>query len=252
MGEQKKSIDQVTRGASALRNYQDTIIGHRSFSGLVYFEFALSVGALPGALGIFMRKKSWPRLFGACGKNTVFGSDVKLRQPHRIRIGNRCVVSDGCVLDARAELEDVINIEDDCILSNYTMISCKTGTVSIGRRVGIGAQTIIHAVNSCVVEIGNDVMIGPRCYLGGGGNYRFDRLDIPIGRQGFKEESGISIGCDVWLGANVTVLPDVTIGSGSIVGAGSVVTSDIPERGIAMGVPAKTRKIREIDEQSPA
>ena len=244
MREQEKTIDQVTQGGSAFRNYQDTIIGHRSLLRLIYFEFSIIAGAFPGALGILFRKIFWPRLFGSCGKGVVFGTNVRLRQPHRIRIGDKCIVSGGCILDARTETENVIEIGDDCVLSNYAIVSCKNGSVSIGDRVGIGPQTILNAVNSCTIEIGNDVMIGPRCYFAGGGNYKSDRLDIPMAQQGLQEESGIKLGSDIWLGANVTVLPNVEIGTGSIVAAGSVVTRNIPARGVAMGVPAKTERIR--------
>ena len=38
----------------------------------------------------------------------------------------------------------------------------------------------------------------------------------------------IHIEKNVWLGANVTVLPGVTIGEGSIIAAGAVVTKDVP------------------------
>lgn len=47
---------------------------------------------------------------------------------------------------------------------------------------------------------------------------------------------------NVWLGANVTVLPGVTIGDGAIIAAGAVVTKDIPENMIAVGVPAKVMR----------
>jgi len=210
MRKQESSIAQVTKGGSAVRNYQDTIVGHRSLLKLIYFEFALFCGAFPGALGILLRKLLWPRLFGACERGVVFGSNVTLRHPHRIGLGERCVVSDGCVLDACTESEVVIEIGVDCILSNNVLISCKNGSVSIGQRVGVGAQTIIHAVNSCIVEIGHDVMIGPRCYLAGGGNYNTDRLDVPMSQQGPKQETGVRLGSDIWLGANVSVLPDVS------------------------------------------
>ncbi|MBQ6158936.1 MAG: hypothetical protein IJJ20_08005, partial [Thermoguttaceae bacterium] len=52
----------------------------------------------------------------------------------------------------------------------------------------------------------------------------------------------IVIGKDVWLGANVTVLPGVTIGDGAIIAAGAVVTKDVPASTVAAGVPAKTIK----------
>ena len=47
------------------------------------------------------------------------------------------------------------------------------------------------------------------------------------------------IGCDVWLGAGVTVLGGVTIGDGCVVGAGAVVTHNLPPYTIAVGVPAR-------------
>ena len=49
-----------------------------------------------------------------------------------------------------------------------------------------------------------------------------------MSQQGIKEESGIELGDDIWLGANVTVLFEVTIGDSSIVGAGAEITSAIP------------------------
>ena len=93
------------------------------------------------------------------------------------------------------------------------MISCKGGTVKIGSNTGLGAQMIIQSVMNSPVEIGDDVFIGPMCYITGGGNYNTERLDIPIWRQGLKEMGKTKIGNDIWLGANVTVLGEVEIGN---------------------------------------
>ncbi len=49
----------------------------------------------------------------------------------------------------------------------------------------------------------------------------------------------IHIGKNVWLGANVTVLPGVTIGDNAVIAAGAVVTKDVPENTVAAGVPAR-------------
>ena len=55
----------------------------------------------------------------------------------------------------------------------------------------------------------------------------------------------ISIGNDVWIGGNVTILPGVNIGNNVVVAAGSVVTKDIPDNSLVAGVPA--RIIRELE-----
>ena len=58
----------------------------------------------------------------------------------------------------------------------------------------------------------------------------------------------VTIGRDVWIGANSTVCGGVSIGDGTIIGAGSVVTKDIPSGVIAAGNPCRVlRKVTEED-----
>ena len=58
----------------------------------------------------------------------------------------------------------------------------------------------------------------------------------------------VTIGDNVWLASNVTVLPGVEIGSGSIIGAGSVVTRTIPSNVLAVGAPCRVlRPVTEAD-----
>lgn len=52
---------------------------------------------------------------------------------------------------------------------------------------------------------------------------------------------------NVWIGADVTILPGVHIGEGAIVGAAAVVTKDVPPYSIVGGNPAKVLKYRNID-----
>ena len=56
----------------------------------------------------------------------------------------------------------------------------------------------------------------------------------------FHAKTGkISIGDNVFIGANSTILYNVKIGTNVIIGAGSIVTKDIPDSVVAAGVPCK-------------
>ena len=61
----------------------------------------------------------------------------------------------------------------------------------------------------------------------------------------------VTIGNDVWIGGNVTILPGVTIGNNVIVAAGAVVTKDVPPYTIVGGLPARTIR-RRYDEETAA
>lgn len=72
----------------------------------------------------------------------------------------------------------------------------------------------------------------------------------PKGRRAKMANSKpITIGNDVWIGGNCTILPGVTIGNNVIIAAGAVVTKDIPGNCLAAGVPAKVIKQLENDSE---
>lgn len=91
------------------------------------------------------------------------------------------------------------------------------------------------------VYIGDNVMIGPHTLI--------TTVGHPLTPKGRREHLAqakeITIGDDVWIGGNVTVLPGVTIGNNVVIGAGAVVTKDIPDNSLALGVPAKV--VRELE-----
>ncbi len=109
----------------------------------------------------------------------------------------------------------------------------------LGDRSGIGAGSKLYGR----VVIGEDVMMGPRCVIYTQ-NHSFDRLDIPMDKQGMQEEKPVYVGNDVWIGGGVTILPGVKIGNGAILGACAVVTKDVPDYAIVGGNPAKILKYR--------
>lgn len=246
----------VTGGGSALRRYQDVIVGCPGLGRILYFELCLWLGSLPGAAGLALRKTLWPRLFARCGRGVVFGAGVVLRHPHRIHLGDRVVVGEGSVLDARSQGSDhAITLGDDVILSTGVVLSAKYASIEVGARTGFGPQCVVVTTDDNAVRIGADVAIGPHTVIVGGGNYHTERLDIPIWRQGIKPDHHVTLGDDIWLGAGVRVLGGARIDGGSIVAAGAVVTGQLGPCTVAAGVPARVLRTRlgpATDDGAPA
>ena len=59
-----------------------------------------------------------------------------------------------------------------------------------------------------------------------------------------RNNQEVVIGNDVWIGANVIILPNVHIGDGAVIAAGAVVTKDVDPYAVVGGVPAKIIKYR--------
>jgi acetyltransferase-like isoleucine patch superfamily enzyme len=153
-------------------------------------------------------------------------------------------------------------IGKDCILRSGTIIYCdvtigdwfqcghnvlvREGT-QIGNRVSIGTATIIEGnvvignnvnLQSMVyiptnTRIGNDVFIGPNAILT---NDRYPPTGIG-GLNGPDIQNGAAIG------ANAIILPGVCIGEEALVAAGAIVTRDIPPHMLAIGAPARIKKL---------
>ena len=99
------------------------------------------------------------------------------------------------------------------------------------------------------VHIGKNAFIAPNVCISCAGH----ALDAEQRRSGVNTSAPITIGDDVWIGANSTILGGVSIGSGSVIGAGSVVTGDIPDGVVAVGSPCRVmRKITEDDRIDPS
>lgn len=130
----------------------------------------------------------------------------------------------------------------------------------IGKRVDIMSGVIIMSPQN--VEIGHDVLLNTDSKIGGQngvkiGNYvqlsynvnlvsenhAYQNHLVPIKKQGYFG-GPIIIEDDVWIGANVVIMPNITIGKGAIVGANAIVTKDVKPYSIVGGVPAKFIKYR--------
>lgn len=93
----------------------------------------------------------------------------------------------------------------------------------------------VYFMDGGTIQIGKHCFIGPNC-----GFYTANHPLIASERNlGYEIAKPIVIEDDVWIGADVTILPGVTIGKGSVIGAKSLVNKDIPAGVVAVGNPCR-------------
>jgi acetyltransferase-like isoleucine patch superfamily enzyme len=226
---------------SKIDKYRDLVIGRSGLGPLLRFELVTALSAwVPGALGLFLRAKLYPMMLGGVGRNVVFGVNVTIRHPHKIRIGNNVVIDDQCCLDAKGTDNQGIIIGDGVFIGRNTILSCKNGDIVIDDKANLGFNCEIFSASR--VRVGKSILMAAYTYLVGG-DHMYDRVDLPVLEQG-RTARGIDVDDNVWLGTHVVVTDGSHIGRDAIIGAGAVVVGEIPEFAIATGIPAKVVRDR--------
>jgi virginiamycin A acetyltransferase len=124
--------------------------------------------------------------------------------------------------------------------------------------ISIGTNTTINGPGTEFYCLNNPITVGNFCSIARGTavqeynhNHRalttyFIRYRLfgePYGSDAVSS-GAITIGNDVWIGTQCSILTGVTIGDGAVVAANSVVTTDVPPYAIVAGTPAKVLKYR--------
>jgi acetyltransferase-like isoleucine patch superfamily enzyme len=230
------------KGGSAVRRYQDLVVGERGLWPLVRYELLTGLlGSLPGALGLFLRSSFYPALLGSAGRKLVVGRSVTLRGPGRIHLEKGVTLGDYVELSARGDSSS-IRISEHTLVGRGTIIHARDGTIEIGPQGSIGTNCRLGT--SSGLRIGRFSLFASGCSIGGG-DHPFEDSAVPMASRPAVSKGGVTIGDDVWLGIGVTVLDGVTIGQGAVLGACSLVTRDIPEMAIAYGIPARVVRFRD-------
>ena len=125
-----------------------------------------------------------------------------------------------------------------CIIAPFW---CDYGyNIEIGQNFFANHNTVI--LDEGKVSFGDNVFIAPNCGFYTAGH----PIDFERRNQGLEYAYPITVGDNVWIGAEVHVMPGVTIGSNVVIGGGSVVVKDIPSNSDAFGNPC--RVVRPITE----
>jgi acetyltransferase-like isoleucine patch superfamily enzyme len=231
-----------SRGGSAVRRYQDLVVGSRSLLRLLLYELVVGLTSwVPGAAGLVLRRLAYPLVLGAVGRSPVFGQGVALRHPWKIRIGDDVVIDDHVLLDAKGVRNEGIRLGSGVFLGRGTILSCKDGDIVLGDHANLGFHCEVFSGSRVVV--GRYALFAAQAYLVGGG-HALGRPDVPVIEQA-RSSRGITLGENVWLGAGAKVLDGVCIGNGVVVGANAVVAEDLPDGVVAAGVPARVLRRRE-------
>lgn len=235
---------------SAFATYRQIVYGPISLTRLTYTELITNLlGGLRGAPGLALRKIAYPQLFSRCGTKTLFGRNISLRHAAKIRIGERSIIDDNVLLDAKGDDNRGIDIGDNVYIGRNTLIYCKNGNIRIGDNVNISSNCQIFSSGDLIIE--HDTVIAAFCYLLNGGSYDM-HSPVPFSQQTGMNSSGpTTIGPNCWIAAHSTITDGVTIGQHSVIAAGSVVTRDIPPDTLAAGTPAKCKRNIQIDHANP-
>ena len=239
MAEGRRGAQDALQDASrgALAKYRRMMVGEKRLCAFLWYDFVTSVfGPWPGALGYWLRSRFYPGLFRRCGRKVIFGRNLTVRHPGRISLGDRVILSDGVVLDAKGTDEEGLLVGDRVFIGLNTVVTTTDGTIELAAGCNLGAYCRIGSFGR--TRIGEKALLAAWVYVVGAG-HETSRTDMAILDQPYITRGGAQVGDGAWLGARATVLDGVTVGAHAIVGAHAVVTKDVPDFGIAVGIPAQ-------------
>ena len=192
----------------------------------------------------------------------LFGVKV----PRNCKIGRHVTVSGQLSLGHKVTIEDGVLLRGDISIGSHSFI-CRqvemTGNIAIGDACVVGSFTILSTASAAALKVGTDtyinsftvigamegVSIGDHCIFAAyiaitDATHGIDDLSIATKHAPITAKP-VTIGNNVWLGSGVMVMMGSHIGDDTVVGARSLVRSDLPDRSISFGTPAKVHRFRQ-------
>ena len=159
---------------------------------------------------------------------------IRLLAPLYQHLGKHSVIHHSVRMDTPPYRK--FSLGDYSVVESFSCINNAVGDVVIGNHTRIG----LHNTVIGPVTIGNHVNLAQGITVTAL-NHNFENPDKRIDEQGVSTNP-VTIGDDIWIGANAVILPGVSIGNHSVVAAGAVVNKDVPPHSLVAGVPAKIIK----------
>lgn len=159
-------------------------------------------------------------------------------------------------------IDDILNIEkyqnDEFILAfgniearkkfqkkfegkiNWFSLIDKSAIICKDVSLGIGIAIMPRAIINSGATIGNHTIINTGSIIEHGCVIQ-DHAHVS---PGSTICGNCTIGEGTWIGAGTTIINEINVGNSSIIGAGATVIRDIPDNVLAVGNPAKVKKLR--------
>lgn len=181
----------------------------------------------------------WQKMIAGEIYDAADASLIKLLEANRSRVSRYNSLSPDKTDEMHAILSEMLGTCPEKIQINQPF-RCDYGTnIHIGER--FFANFNLTILDEAPVRIGKNAFIGPNVSI----YTACHPLNADERRTRQEWAESVTIGDDVWIGGNVTIVPGVTIGNRVVIGAGAVVTRDIPDGVLAAGSPA--RVIKKLD-----
>jgi acetyltransferase-like isoleucine patch superfamily enzyme len=169
----------------------------------------------------------------------------------KVQYGSLPVVKGRIVVINHGSIKLGTDVRFNCSPDSNMVGLFKTCTLAVttGASLEIGDHSGFSGLSlfcSSKIKIGNYVNLGGNVCIWDTDFHPLDYLKRRAHDETVTNNKPITIGDDVFVGANSIILKGVTIGNRSIVGAGSVVSKNIPSDEIWAGNPIKF--IKKIDE----
>ena len=150
----------------------------------------------------------------------------------RIKVGEHCVIfpdvtiGDGTRVGNFVFIRSNTQIGQGCIIGSYVDIE---GDVVIGHHVSL--QSSCYITRGVIIE--DEVFCGPRVTTLNDKRMSYRRPSLTFVRAAPRILRAARVG------GGAVLMPGVTIGENALVGAGAVVTTDVPDKAIVVGNPAR-------------
>ncbi len=171
------------------------------------------------AAACVLRSLYWRAQGMQIGRGVRFSS-LDVTWPHKVRLGDRCSLEHGIYFNAAGPYTEGVSIHigEGCFVGTGCEFNITAG-------ITLGTNSLV-AAGSRFVDHNHGTARG-----------------TPIKYQD-ETAAPITIGPDVWIGANCLILQGVVIGEGAVVAAGSVVTRAVAPYTVVAGCPARPVRVR--------